>query len=310
MAFISFRLLDRKTDSNSFFKNADGTEDHEKKLNYTNSYGILNPYFIFGEGGKRLQQRYIAGCDIYDPIEQDKQGWKFNLANSDVKFSQGADIVLEEKKGGILAKWLRAHPLNTSSPNHDPELHDEVFFEYNPKAELEKEMQVADQEDEARELLFKLKASPEKLMAIAPLFPETRHLATPEEIYLGLRSIVKERPGDFNTSIGNVENKVLSDILISQKYNVIGRDAKGWFFESDSSLVLSSTTKNHSEAERELVTFLMSREGEIYYQSLLVKKQQKEIEINSPVGEIQRNKEVIDEKGEVVGARGLDKKFK
>jgi hypothetical protein len=71
MGFVHYELIDRKQDPDSFFLNPDGTKDFERKLDFTNSYGILNPFFLVKEGVRHYYQ-YIAGCAIYDPAEQKK----------------------------------------------------------------------------------------------------------------------------------------------------------------------------------------------------------------------------------------------
>lgn len=300
MAFVEFRLLDKKTDPNSFFQNADGTQDKEKKLDYTNLYGVLNPYFILGPEGERIVKRYIAGCKLTDPIEQDKQGYKFNLANSDVKFNQGAPIILDEKKGAILIEWLRGHPMNTSSKNHDKEVHESSFFEYDPKSEIKKEVDTANAEDNALELLLNLRKNEERMKSVAVLFESTQGLSDIGEIYLGLRAIALKTPLSFSASIGNFENQILADILIAEKLNVIGKDAKAWFFEEDGGVILASTTKNRKDAEAELVSYLMSEEGKIFYNQIVIKKQQKEILNTAPAGKIEKEEDKLDAKGELV----------
>ena len=82
---VTYKLLDRKTDENSFFLNQDGSKDEDRKLDFTNSYGILNPFWVTDkQTGKRVYYQYIEGVDFYDPQEQKKQGIVANMQNSNV----------------------------------------------------------------------------------------------------------------------------------------------------------------------------------------------------------------------------------
>ena len=284
MGFVHYKLLDKKTDKNSFFLDANGAEDHTRKLDFNNSYGILNPYFVINEKGVREYRRYIIGCPIYDPAEQDKQKIVANKQTTLVQFTRGADIDLDEVKGKVLIDWLDGHPWNTSGKNHDPETHDAVFFKWDPKEDVEKDYDIAKAEDEAMIILGLLQKNEERMRAVALVFEETKGLADDKEIYLGLRKVARERPIQFKNSIANRENEVLTDVLKALKYQIIGRDAKAFFYEEDKSVIFATTTKAAKDANSELVTFLMDRKGDIQYRQLLIKIQQKEIELSAPVG--------------------------
>jgi hypothetical protein len=294
---IIFRLIDRKTDQNSFFLNADGTEDRERKLDFTNTYGILNPFYVTEPGGTRKQYRYIAGCPTYDPVEQQKQGYVFNMENSLIQFKAGVDIVLDKSLGGVLANFLKIHVWNTKSPYHKPGFHDEVFFTYDPQEEVMREFADATDEDRAIEILIDLKKDKVRMRAVSALFPDTANLVNDEEIYLGLRRVALDEPTLFTNSIANRENQVLSDVLISQKLGVIGKDAKGWYFIADQGLILSTGTRGQKDAEAELVNYLMSKEGEVFYRQIVVSKQQKEIEITAPAGQVLEPEEQLEISG-------------
>lgn len=282
MGMVMYKLLDFRKDEDSFFINADGTLDNEKKLDFTTTRGILNPFFVTNKLGIREYKRYIAGCGIYDPAEQDKQRIVANRANSVVQIEKGAPIVLDEEKGKVLIDWLDMHPFNTTSVNHDPSLHDAVFFKYDPKAILQKELDNVGAEDEAMDILRMLRKSPERMKAVAMVFQQTANLNSEEEIYLALRKVAMEHPVAFKDSIANKENEVLSDVLKGLKYNIIGKDAKGYYYEADKTLLHPNIVKEQKLANGLLVAFLMSKEGDIHYRQLLIKIQQKEIELNAP----------------------------
>lgn len=307
METVIYRLLDKKTDQNSFFLNADGKRDETRKLDFTNSYGIINPFYLVDSQGIRTYYRYIAGCSMYDPAEQDKQKIVANQQNSVVEFKAGADITLDKQIGGVLSKWLSIHPWNVSSPNHKPGVHEAVFETYDPKVQVLKEFNIATEEDKALETLIDLKRNSERMRSVASLFNETANLSSDEEIYLGLRSLARTQPGLFNNSIGSRENQILADILLSAKTNVIGKDVKGWFFEEDQSTILLTTTKVQKDAEAELVQFLMSKEGEVFYRQLVIKKQQKEIALNAPAGTVYEEQPELDIKGEITNPFAKEK---
>lgn len=296
METVIFRLLDKKVDKNSFFLNADGTKDLERKLDFTNSYGILNPFYIVETDGVRKYFRYIAGCAIFDPAEQDKQKIVANQQNSTIEFKAGVDIVLDKKLGGVLIRFLEMHPWNTTGPNHTKD-HEDVFFKYDPKAEELKEFKEATEEDRAYEMLIDLARNKDRMRAIAALFSETATLGSDEAIYLGLRALARSKPLLFNSSIGNRENTVLSDVMLCQRINVIARDLKGWFYVGDQTQIMACITRSQKDAEAELVHYLISKEGEVFYQQMLIKKQQMEVELNAPAGLTPEDTGTVNEAG-------------
>lgn len=278
---VTYQLIDKKVDAGSFFLNADGTKDTEKKLDFTNSYGVLNPYYVIGKDGARTHFRYIQGCKIYDPAEQDKQKIIFNMTTGLVQFEKGAPIVLDEEKGKVLMVWMDGHPNNENSPNHDPNIHEPMFRKLDPKAILQKEMDEVSVADEAMDMLRLLRKSPERMRSVAIVFTHTANLSGDEEIYLGLRKVAMEQPEAFINSIANKENEVLSDVLKSMKYGIINKDAKGYFYEADKA-VLFATPDKGKVADNQLVSFLMTKPGDIHYRQMLIKLQQTEIELNQP----------------------------
>lgn len=277
---VQYILIDKKEDQSSFYLNEDGTRDTERKLDFTNSRGILNPFFLIDENGVRQYKQYIVGSSTYDPAEHEKQKIKPTVANSTVQFVKGAPIVLDEKKGKVLIDWLDMHPFNINSTNHDPDLHDAMFKKYDPKEEVKKNIDRVNAEDEATDILKSLRKNPAKMMSVANLFESTRLMHEEDEVYIGLRQIAKEFPIEFKNSIANKENEVLSDVLKGLKYAVITKDAKGFIF-ADEEVLFETTTKAHKEANSELVVYLMSETGDVFYRKLLVRINQKEIELDS-----------------------------
>lgn len=280
---LQYLLLDKKTDLNSFFINADGKEDHDKKLDFTYSHGLVNPFFFTDEKGVRIYKRYIQGCPTYDPAEQEKQKIVATRQNSVVEFVKGAPIVLDETKGKILADWLDMHPENPASPYHDAQVHEACFYKHDPKKVVEQEMDSVKDEDEALEILRVLRKSPERMKSIAVLFEKTKNLIDEQEIYLGLRKAALENPVDFKDSIANRENEILAEVLKAEKYNVINKDAKGFFYEDSKGQILENSVKDMKAANSQLVTYLMSKEGDIHLRQILIKNQQYEIGQTNPV---------------------------
>ncbi len=280
MEFVHFRLLDRKTDESSFFQNSDGTKDEDKKLDYTNSYGILNPYFV-NVAGKRVVYQYILGCDIFDPAEQKKQGYIVNMANCLVEFTKGADIILDKDLNAPLIIWLKGHPKNRSSVNYK-EIHGEPdFYEFDPKEVLKKEVEDVTAEDEAMDILRELRKKPEKMKAVALVFEGTQLMDDEMQIYLTLRDIAKSDPAGFKKSIASRENDVLADIITALKYNIIIEDAKGYIYKSDSAVILATETKNNKVSKEVLTTYLMSKAGETHLRQIGVLIRKHEIDLES-----------------------------
>lgn len=299
METVTFRLLDRKTDESSFFLHQDGTKDTSRKLDFTHSYGILNPFYITEKGGGRKYFRYITGCSIFDPFEQEKQKYVFNQQNGVLEFKLGADIILDLDFGGILAYFLKIHPWNTKSEYHIKGTHEPVFFTYDPKEQVVKDYEIANAEDEAMSIFRDLSKNPERMRAIKMIFAETSGLEGEQEIYIGLRTLAKNKPIVFKESIASREQLILSEVLLSARMEIIQKDAKGWIFKETGGIILPTTTKKQADAENELVTFFMSAEGDIHYRHMMVKKQQKEIEENAPAGTYKPEEVKVDKKGQV-----------
>lgn len=287
---VTYKLLDRKTDENSFFLNQDGSKDEDRKLDFTNSYGILNPFWVVDkETGKRVYYQYIEGVDFYDPQEQKKQGIIANMQNSNVFFNKGADIIIDDQLMAPLVKWMDLHPINSESIYHDPARHDSKFYRVDHTKIIKKELDEATIEDEALLIFGGLRKDKEKMRSVALLFEDTKSLPGDDEIYLGLREIAKKHPKKFIDSIANKENEVLSQVLKAQTgpYGIIGKDAKGYFYEDDKTAIFLTSTKQKTVAEAELVSYLISAEGDLHYRQLLVKIQKKEIDLQSPSGSIE-----------------------
>lgn len=282
MGLTMFRLLDKKVDANSYWLNEDGTKDETKKMDFTNSYGVLNPYFIIKEDGVREYRQFIKGCSFFDPVEQKKQGYIADVNNSVINFKAGGDIYAEEPEDVFFIKWLKDHPNNTSSIYHKSDKHDAQFVTYDPNEQVKKEVEIATAEDAAMAIVMSLKEDTDRLKALGKLFEETSGMSDDNLIYLGLRAIAKERPLMFTTSIADRENAVLGDILLAKRIAVINRDIKGYFFEDTKALIFEPIAKKDKEADPQLAKFLMTQEGKEFYAQLLIKIQQKEIEINSP----------------------------
>lgn len=281
MGNTMFRLLDKKVDPNSHWVNEDGTKDLTKQIDFTNRFGVLNPYFIL-KNGKREIRQFIRGCSFFDPVEQKKQGYIPDVANSVIDFKAGGDIYADGQDDSVFIEWMNGHPNNTSSENHNPDKHDPLFFTYDPSVKVKQEVETAKVEDEAMTIVISLQKNPDKLRAIARLFEETNMLVDDEVIYLGLRAIAKENPALFTSSIANRENAVLGDILLAKRLAVINKDLKGYYFEDTKGLIFETTIKKDKESDPEFVKFLMTDEGKDYYTQLLIKIKQKEIEINAP----------------------------
>jgi len=283
MGIVSFRLRDRKVDENSHFVNEDGTIDKGKKIDFTNTYGVLNPYFIIEDGVRKVRQ-FIKGCAFFDPERQKKEGYFATIENSVVEFKAGGDIILDENEDKFQIEWMKDHPHNTKSSFHNPDKHDKIFFLYDPKAVQKEEVDAATAEDDALRLVLSLKDDQERLRAIGNLFEETMGLQDDNDIYLGLRKIAKSDPAVFSSSIASKEKAVLGDIRIAKKYVVINKDAKGFYYEDTKGVILETTTKGVNDSEAELVKFLMSKEGREHYKQLQVKIAQAEIAQNAPAG--------------------------
>lgn len=282
---VTFRLLDKKVDQNSHFVNEDGTIDKDKKIDFTHTYGVLNPYFILKDGVREVRQ-FIRGCSFFDPVKQKLEGFIPDINNSVVEFKAGGDIILDVEDDKVFIQWMKDHPLNTKSKFHNPEKHDKIFFTYDPKEVQELEVKKASKEDEAMEIVISLKSDPARLRAIGNLFEETAGLLDDSDIYLGLRNLAKENPENFTSSIASRQKSVLGDVKLAQKYGVILRDVKGFSYEGTGASILQPETKNGREWDNELVSFLMSKDGQDHYKQILIKIQQKEIEINAPAGEL------------------------
>lgn len=283
MSFVIYKLLDRKENPDSFFQNSDGTRDTEKKMNFTNSRGLVNPFWaVDKKTGGRVQYQYIEGCPFYDVARQKLEGYIANANNSIVAFAKGVDIIVDEDKMKPLIGWLDIYPGNTKSQYHDANVHEAVFERFDPKEITKKEIAEANAEDEAMDIYRALTKTPERMRSVAMLFDETKGLSDDEEIQVGLRSVAKLKPIVFTSSIANTENKVLSDVLMAKKYGVIGKDAKGYFYEGENGAKLFETAAKEKNADKELVDYLMTKEGDIQYRGLLIKIAQKEVEMNAP----------------------------
>lgn len=286
MGIVAFRLIDRKVDKNSHFVNEDGTIDETKKIDFTNTYGVLNPYFILEKGVRKVHQ-FIKGCPFFDPEKQKKEGYFPTIENSIVEFKAGGDIILDEDEDKIQIDWMKMHPLNTKSSFHNKAKHDGIFFLYDPKEAQKEQVEAATAEDDALRLVLSLKNDKERLRAIGNLFEETSGLQDDSDIYLGLRNIAKSKPEVFSSSIASKEQAVLGDIRIAKKYVIINKDAKGFYYEETAAVILETTTKGVNDSELELVKFLMSKEGRDHYKQLQVKIAQAEIAQNAPAGALE-----------------------
>lgn len=285
MSLVIFRLLDRRENPDSFFQNSDGTRDLDRKLNFTNTRSIVNPFWIIDQKtGGRVYKRWINGCAHFDVEQQDKEKLVANSQNSIIQFEKGADIILDTQFMNPLIKFLRIHPENSVSENHNEEKHEAVFYEVDPKKETKKQLDAINAEDEAMDVYRSLTKNVERMRSVAMLFEETKGLIDDEEIQVALRSVAKDQPTRFKDSIANVENKVLSDVLIAQKFGIVGKDAKGFYYEGENGGILFETTSKQKIAEKELVDYLMTKEGQIQYQNLLVKIGQDEVKRNAPAG--------------------------
>lgn len=285
MGIVTFRLIDKKVDPNSHFVNEDGTIDKDKKIDFTHSYGVLNPYFVLNKGVREVRQ-FIRGCSFFDPERQKKEGWVADISNSVVEFKAGGDIILDEDDDRVQIEWLKGHPLNTKSANHKPDKHDKIFYTYDPKGVQKEEVKMASLEDQAMKIVMSLPDDKERLRAVGNLFEETAGLLDDNDIYLGLRRLAKEDPLTFTDSIASREKSVLGDVKLAKKYVVINKDARGFYYEGTDAVILESTTKSVNDSEAELVKFLMSKEGSEHYKQMLIKIRQAEIELGAPAGEL------------------------
>jgi len=283
---IMFRLADKKVDEGSHFINQDGTKDLDKKIDFTHRYGVLNPYYyIVKEGadkGKRVYQRYISGCPFFDIDRQNKEGYVMDSVNGVIEFKAGGDIICDPVENKYLIDWLKNHPMNVSSPYHDPDKHDKQFFTYDPSEAIRKEIEQTDIADESLKIVLSLKDNPERLKAVANLFTETSGLTDESEMYLRLRKLSQENPAAFTESIASQEKAVLGDILMAKRYALINRNIKGYYYEGTEGVFYEPSSKKDDSADVELAQFLMSKEGSEHYKQILVKIRQKEIELNSP----------------------------
>ena len=172
---------------------------------------------------------------------------------------------------------------NVSSPNHNPDKHDRIFMTYDPKEELKKEVTLADKEDQALDVLFKLKTNKDRLLAVGNLFEQTSGLTDESEIYLRLREIAKEDPEKFINSIADRRKDVLGDILLAMKLNVIGKDAQGYFLVKNNTNIFEVSAKEKTGGEL-FADFLISKEGEAIYKEILIQKKMAEVRLEAPEG--------------------------
>lgn len=288
MATITmFRLLDKKEDQNSAFENEDGRKDETRRQDFNNRYGVLNPYFILDKEGKREVRQYIKGCSFFDPIKQKLELYIPGVDNTIVEFKAGGDIILDNEDDAVLIKWLKDHPHNTRSKFHKPDKHDPLFFTYDPK-EVQKELRdKATAEDEALELVLSLSKDTNRLRAVANLFEETVGMTDDTDMYLALREKAKEDPAKFTESIGNREKSVQGDIRLAMKLTVINKNAKGFYFEEGGAGIFDIVEKNESKSITEFAKYLMTKEAKESYKQILIKIDQKQIELNAPEGSLE-----------------------
>jgi hypothetical protein len=285
MPITMFRLIDKKVDPNSQFRNEDGTIDPDKKVDFNNRYGVLNPYFIIKKGGVREHRRYIKGCSFFEIDRQNKEGYSFDINTGIVEFKAGGDIYVDDEEDAALIQWLKDHPNNVDSIYHNEDKHDKQFITHDPQKNVLKEIETATEEDEAIGLVIKLKDNPAKLRAIANIFKETSGMTDENSIYLELRRLAKEKPGVFNSSIADKQMSVLGDVRLARKYNIITRDAKAFIYEGTEGIIFPTVEKNDNRADESLAQFLMSREGHDHYKQIQITIAQKEIALNAPVGD-------------------------
>jgi hypothetical protein len=285
MALVIFKLIDKRVDQDSFFQNSDGTKDHDKKLDFTNTYGILNPFFaIVKEGenvGERVYYRYIKGSSIFSVAEQEKQKLVYNMANSLIQFEKGADIIIDDIKMKPLVEFLRIHVWNPKSKYHDPEIHEARFFEFDPAAVRKETISSVELQDKATDLLRLLRNNEERMFAVALLFDTTSGLEDKEDVYLGLREIALSKPGVFMDSIASKEKAVLSDVLKAIKYGIIDKNVKEFFYTETEGPIFE-TAESRKKANGLLASFLATKSGDAHYRNILIKIEQKEVELNAP----------------------------
>lgn len=280
---VAFKLLDKKADPNSVFVNEDGTKDTTKQIDFTNRYGVLNPYYIIIDG-KRETRQFIRGCSFFEPDRQKKEFYIPDISNSVVEFKAGGDIIADADTDRIFIEWIKDHPNNTKSKYHDPAKHDAMFYTYDPKEAKKQVFDKATDEDEAMEIVISLRNDPARLRAVASLFETTDSMYDESEIYVELRRLARENPGNFKESIGNREKAVLADVRIAKKYTVINKDAKGYFYEGTQGTILETTEKKDSVSDMQLVKFLMSKEGREHYKQIQIGISIKELEMSAPTG--------------------------
>lgn len=284
MGLVVFRLLDKKVNTNSVYKNEDGTIDETKKRNFNNIYGLVNPYWVLVKGGqgKREVRQYIKGFHSLDPKVQAADGVLPNILNSTVAFKMGEDIWVDPETDGMLLKWLSDHPENVSSPFHNKDVHEKIFETFDPKKIVEAEKASAKMEDQALRIVLSLQDDEEKLKSLANLFEETAGLSDLDEMYLGLRKLAKEKPELFVTSIGNKRQAVLADIKIAKNYNLIGKNAKGYYLESTQAVIFETATSAMKQSDEELLEFLMNKKGHDTYRQIQIEIAKAQVEEDAP----------------------------
>lgn len=259
-----FRLLDRKeTDSKQI-------GDESKKLDFAEWYGLKNPFYITEKvGGARVLCRYIKGSQFLKVSEQETAKEVFDPLRDILGFTSGEDIIVDEEFNMAMAKALAAHPNNMRSPHYREGINEPLFTEYIAEEESAARLKDITKEDDALDLVRKLKNDEERLRVIAYIFNVGTTLS-PTDMYLELRAKAIEDPELFLNSIAEKKNEFLATIRKATQLNVITLDAKGYIFEKEKGVILETAGANSKKSEALLLDYLMSEDGKEKYKQILI----------------------------------------
>lgn len=258
-----FRLIDRQDTVSKQIG------DETKKLDFAEWYGLKNPFYITEKGGNRVLYRYIKGSSFLKVSEQETAKEVFDPLRDVLGFTSGEDIIVDEEFNMSLARALEAHPNNARSVFHKAGINDVIFTEYIAEEEEKEKLKDVTDEDEAMDIVRSLKKNPERLKVMAYIFGVGTTLSD-TAIYLELRERAMSDPALFISSIANKRNEFLATIRQAVQLQVIGLDAKGYFFEKEKGIILEVTGKNSKQNEADLLDFLMSEEGAEKYKQILI----------------------------------------
>lgn len=261
-----FTLIDRKVTEDSYHEN-----DANKKLDFPVWHGIKNPFFVSGDGGKRVWHRYIKGAGTTLVTEQDASGIPFNPLVDVLGFDSGNDLLIDEEADKAAIDFLTIHPENPKSKYHNSKIHDAKFSEFIAEEKAKDEVKKVEIEDKAIDLLRSLVKDEKKLKNVAAIFG-VPILNSPSEIYIELRKRALSEPDLFVKSIAEKKNTYIANIKKALVYDVVQKTDKGFVFKDEGGLIFGiDKVKSEKENENLLLEFLMSDEGKAFNDQIRLK---------------------------------------